>query len=94
MSRQPPSPQAARQAGWQPIPGVRYRRFRWTLGGPRMQWITGMESARTAAQLAIGMRQLDAVLQVGFCLSFFFVGRVLQVHVRVGVGTFWWVCST
>lgn len=58
-----PSVQAARQAGWQPIPGVRYRKFRWTIS-PRMQWIAATERAETAAQLALSLRQLDPMLQV------------------------------
>lgn len=31
---------------------------------PRLEWIAAMEAARTAAQLSVCLRQLDAVLQV------------------------------
>jgi hypothetical protein len=59
-----PAKQAARQSGWKPIPGIKYRRFKWALASPRLAWVVATEAARTAAQLAICLRQLDAVLQV------------------------------
>ncbi|GAB4819339.1 hypothetical protein N2152v2_006385 [Parachlorella kessleri] len=54
---------AARQAGWQPINGIKYRRFKWALASPRLAWVAATEAASTAAQLAVCLRQLDAVLQ-------------------------------
>lgn len=55
--------QGARQGGWQPIAGVRYRKHRWTVT-PRMQWQAATEMARTAAQLALSLRQLDPMLRL------------------------------
>ncbi len=56
--------QAARQSGWKPIPGLRYRKYRWTIS-PRMKWQAATEQAATAAQLAVCVRQLEPMLQVG-----------------------------
>jgi hypothetical protein len=56
--------QGARQAGWRPIPGVRYRKHRWSIT-PRMAWLAATEQAATCAELALSLRQLDPMLQVG-----------------------------
>lgn len=45
------------------IPGIRYRKYKWTLNSPRMQWVAEAEAVQTCAQLAIAVRKLDAVLQ-------------------------------
>lgn len=58
----PPSLQAARQSGWVPIQGLRYRKWRWTIT-PRMQWQAATEGAQTTAHLALCLRQLDPMLR-------------------------------
>lgn len=58
-----PCPQAARQSGWKPIQGVKYRKHRWHVS-PRTQWIAATERAETTAQLALSLRQLEPMLLV------------------------------
>ena len=56
--------QAARHAGRRIIPGIRYRKFRFTVP-ERMRWIAATEAARTVPELALCVRHLQGVLRSG-----------------------------
>lgn len=52
---------AARQAGRQPIPGIRFRRLKWHMSR-HTAWVARVELARTVPQLALCLRELQSWL--------------------------------